>query len=337
MKTIIALALLLTAAPLFADDDPRIAEGIALHDQGKYDEAIAKYKAVLADSPDNLLARYELAFSYEVKGDVVACRATLEPFADRKNKLQPLILATLGNCLDADGESGRAIETYRKGLKLAPDDTQLLYNLAVTLTGQKQYAEARELLKKELAIRPGHASGHYLLGQIFQAENFRAPAILEYLRVLAIETGTPRSTDSAKRLVDLLNLGVEKKAKGEISIMVDPKSRKEEGDFSGWEVMLALASGVRFTEENAKLSEFERARTQLVTSLRMLLEAPPKGRGYSIEKNVPFFATIEKKKLLDVFAGIALASLDLEGEQEWGKNNQTAIHQYAEFVGSLPE
>lgn len=336
MKTLAFFALLLTAARLFADD-PRIAEGIALHDQRKFDEAIAKYKAVLADSPGDLRALSELAYSYEMKGDYAACRAALDPVADKKDRLQPVILATLGNCLDLAGDSNGAIATYRKGLKVAPEDTQLLYNLAVALAGEEKYAEARELLKKELVLRPHHPGGHYLLGQIFQTENFRAPAILEYLRVLAVETGTPRAADAAKRLHNLLNLGVEKKNEGEINITIDPKTRKEEGDFQMWETTLALSSGARFTEESKKLSEFEVARTHLVTALRMLLETPAKGRNYTVQQNLPFFADLEKRKLLDVFAGIAMAGLGLAGENEWGQANQAGVHQYAEFVGTLPQ
>lgn len=336
MKILVAIALLLFTLPVFAADDPRIAEGIALHDAGKYDEAIAKYKAVLADDPDSLLATYELAFAYHAKGDVAQCRAVLEPVVDRKDRLQPLILAVYGNCLDQSGDGGGAVAAYRKGLKIAPNDTQLLYNLALALAAQNKNAEARELLKKELALRPGHGSGHYLLAQLFEAEGFRVPALLEYLRLLAVEFGTPRRKDAAQKMVALLNLGVEKTVEG-ANITIDPDSRKEEGDFGGYEMMLAIASAGRFTEDKEGLTEFEKVRSQLASSLMMLIEAPPKGRSYTVRQNVPFFQELEKKKLIDVFAGIALSPLGLDGAQAWAKDNEKAISQYAQFVDGLPK
>jgi tetratricopeptide (TPR) repeat protein len=43
--------------------------GIALYEQGKYDEAIAKFDEVLKGSPDNAMALYELALSSVAKKD----------------------------------------------------------------------------------------------------------------------------------------------------------------------------------------------------------------------------------------------------------------------------
>jgi tetratricopeptide (TPR) repeat protein len=46
-----------------------IAKGSGLHDRGNYVEAIANFNKVLAESPDNVLAMHELAFSYFTSKD----------------------------------------------------------------------------------------------------------------------------------------------------------------------------------------------------------------------------------------------------------------------------
>src|SRR5262245_42790722 len=46
-----------------------LSQGIALHEDGKYDDAIAKYKQILDESPDEITAIYETAFAYAAKRD----------------------------------------------------------------------------------------------------------------------------------------------------------------------------------------------------------------------------------------------------------------------------
>lgn len=337
MKRLVFALLLLVAVPLAAQPDPRIAEGVALHEAGKYDEAIDKYKAVLADSPGDKLATYELAFAYQMKGDAAKCREAIEPIANERDPdLQPMILTVYGNCLDMLGDSKKAIATYRKGLKAAPNEPQLLYNLAIALIGQNQVAEARELLKKELILRPGHASGHYALGRVFESQGLRAAALLEYLRMLALDSRSRNSADAAKRVDSLLTLGVELKQEGGANITINPNPPTEEGDFKGWEMMLGLLAAGRVTKDGETFSEFDKVRSHLSLALRMLLEKPPAGRTYTIRQNIPFFQEMEKQKLLEVFTGLAVAPLGLAGAEEWAKQNEEGIRQYVRWAQGLP-
>src|SRR5256885_7820897 len=113
-------------------------------------------------------------------------RSILEPLADTaKDRVNAL--GMLGNCLDELGQRDKAIDAYRRGLKLAPTDAQLTFNLAVTVARQRKLDEARELLETDTRANPWHASGHLLLGKIFEAQDFRVPAVFSYLHFLAIE------------------------------------------------------------------------------------------------------------------------------------------------------
>jgi tetratricopeptide (TPR) repeat protein len=341
MRIALLLTLLL-ALPVIAAEDPRIAEGTALHDAGRYDEAIAKYQAVLADDPHNDLASYELGYTYQTKGDFAKCRALLEPLTTTERPLLGPMLQTLGSCLDGAGDAQAAVAAYRKSLALTPNDPLTLYNLGITLIGQGKLDEARDVLKLELALRPGHPSGHYALARVFEAQSFRAPAVLEYLRYLAVEPSASRSKGAATNLLALLNQGVADKGAGKdgkknITLMIDPDSRKEEGDFSGWETGMALVSGTRFIDddkEKKKLSEFERAQSQLTTTLVMLLEMKDAPKTYSGSRNVPFFATLSNRKLLDAFAAVALSSLNLKGTEDWMKQNTKSVDEFKAFMAS---
>jgi hypothetical protein len=173
-------------------------------------------------------------------------------------------------------------------------------------------ADDREALKKELARDPANADGHYRLAQTFDREGFRVPALLEYLRLLAIENDTPRATEAARRVVALLNHNVAKSKNGEITFTLDDKASKAEGDFQPYDLFLGLAAAAQESEGG---SEFERTRAQLASVLGLIVESPPKSDNYTTRVNVPFFAKLE----LETFAGKVLLPLDLEGEEEWRK------------------
>ncbi len=331
MRALLLLSALL-AVPLFADE-ARIRQAIALHDAGKFDDAIAIYKDILAKDPANVAATYELALSLQAKGDHAQCRAVAAPFADKEGPLQAAFLTTLGSCIDIGGDHRQAIATFRKGLAIAPQDPMLLYNLAVTLWGQQQLEEARELLKKELTLNGNHASGHYALAKIFETENFRSAAILSYLRFLSLEPSSPRSKDAATSVLALLSLGVEHEDEKNTTITVDPDAPKEEGDFGPWEMGLALSAAVRTLPENRHKSDFDLSREQLVSSLKMLVELRGEtGPGYSRRRNVPFFVALEEKGLLDAYAAVALSSLGLKGGDRWLKKNDEAVQDYIAFM-----
>src|SRR5438045_7875130 len=125
-----ALLLALLLAVQQPDDvAQKIDDAAHLVDAGKFGQAIAALKKIVAENPKNVTAKYELALAYAAKGDHARCRKTVEPLAAAEGRAQVDALVLLGNCLGGMGEHERALATYRKGLKLAPNDAQLLYNL----------------------------------------------------------------------------------------------------------------------------------------------------------------------------------------------------------------
>ena len=76
-SVLLTVALVFTAAAASAQRAPSrvpatttpeheaiVRAGIELHDKGQFDAAIAKYQEVLAKSPTDVTAMFELAFSY---------------------------------------------------------------------------------------------------------------------------------------------------------------------------------------------------------------------------------------------------------------------------------
>ena len=334
MRNALLCCLLLFAVSALGDVRQLVSEGIALYDAGKLDEALAKFSAALAEEPANALAAYELGLTQFAKGDAKACIAHMEPWAKKKNEHQAAMYAVLGNCHDVGGDPKRAVDAYRRGLKIKGDDPQLLYNLSVTLVRQGKHDEARKHLKKELALLPNHASGHYLLGRVFDEQQFRVPAILEYVRFLALAPADGRAKDVAGRLLQLAGGNVEKKSDGNVNITVSATTRKEEGEWAAREMMVALMGAARFLPPDEKdppaapLTEFEQAKTQLGLVLTVMAEGDVRGKDHTSLRNLPFLKTLAEKKQLDTFTGIALVSLGLPGTEAWVEANRGAVEEW---------
>jgi tetratricopeptide (TPR) repeat protein len=92
----------LTPTPATESQAALIKKGVALHDRGDYDGAIAKYEQVLRENPSNDWALYELAFSYEMKKDYRKGLETAYKGAQYKSDLLGACrlkgLSTLSNC-----------------------------------------------------------------------------------------------------------------------------------------------------------------------------------------------------------------------------------------------
>lgn len=305
------LMALLLAAQQPDDVAARIDAATKLVDSGKLDDGIAALKQIVADHPENETAKYELALAFMGKGDAQSCRAVAEPLAETAAINRVLVLGVLANCLDELGQPAKAIETYRRGLKLAPNDSSLNFNLGVTLARQGKLDEAREALKNDTRANPWHTSGHLVLATIFEAQNFRVPAVFSYLHFLALES-SPRAGNAAAHLRQLLDLGVETKGK-ETKITVDPDAPKAEGDYMPLAMALAITSAGRTLPEKEKLSDFERVRRQVASVVEMFLDLSGDHRDYTAEVHRPFFAAMKKEKLIDAFAAIAIAPLKLNG------------------------
>src|SRR5215475_16060417 len=97
------------------------AEGVIYHDAGRYDEAIAKYKQVLDEAPDEVSAMYEMAFSYSAKKDCTSAMELARRGAQYRSNTLPRFHLILGNCLDDVGRQMEAMDVYKEAIKLSPD------------------------------------------------------------------------------------------------------------------------------------------------------------------------------------------------------------------------
>ena len=183
-------------------------EGVQLHDNGDYDGAIKKYESVLSINPDNILAIYEMGFSYFAKMDYRKALELSQKGAEYNSKLLSTFYMQIASCSDHLGDWEKAIKIYKKTIKEFPQERLLRFNLALTYSQHQKPDLAISLLKEELYLTPSHPTSHLLLGLLFKDGGYRIPAIFALSRFLVLQPQSGRSADALAGLQDLINGGV---------------------------------------------------------------------------------------------------------------------------------
>lgn len=109
--------------------DSLVSQGIKLHDQGRFKEAVEKYNDALKLEPDNNNAKYEMAYTYSVSGNRKQTITILEKLLKNTKGQQGQAYDLLGSSYDDEGQSQKAIEVYLAGIKNQPD-----YQLYITIS-----------------------------------------------------------------------------------------------------------------------------------------------------------------------------------------------------------
>jgi tetratricopeptide (TPR) repeat protein len=126
--------------------------GVALTDQGYYDEAIGQYQKALQIKPN-----YSNA------------------------------LANLGSTLAKQGKVEEGIVQFFKALELEPKDYKTLNNLGVALFTQNRHKEAITYLSEALEISPHFAKAHNNLGVALQRQGRVQEAVDHFLFALQLD------------------------------------------------------------------------------------------------------------------------------------------------------
>jgi tetratricopeptide (TPR) repeat protein len=204
-------------------DQAIIDEGIALHDQGKYDEAVAKFKQVLEKSPGNVLAIYEMASSYFSAKKYEETLKTSYEGARYKSRYLSKFYLYIGNSLDELGKTDEAISAFRDALNVVSTDPLIHFNLAVILMNSGKRTEAQLHFEKAIELNPTHSSSHYALSQLYFEQGKRISGNLAVFRFLSLEPSSIRS----RKAIEIL-LGAEQPVSDVFNAMAELRKNNEE-------------------------------------------------------------------------------------------------------------
>jgi tetratricopeptide (TPR) repeat protein len=321
----------LTPTPSTEQQTRLVREGVGLHDKGDYDGAIRKYEEVLAENPDNTLALYEMAYSYSAKKDYKRSVEVASRGAQYKSEQLAGFYLIIGSMLDVMGETQKAIDAFKKGVKLFPEDALLHFNLAIAYRNANKLDEAKKSLKAALVHNPQHGSSHLVLASIFFNTGYRTPALFAAARFLTLEPSSDRSAPALRILTEVLRGGASPgKNPNEINISIDLNPKKDEGDFSSIDLVLGLSGALGQTEKDKGKSEAQLLVDQMETFLAILGEQTAKKNQstFVYQYYVPYFVEMKQRGHVEAFVYNALQSSGMPGVKDWVSANSGRVMQF---------
>jgi len=180
------------AAPQAKAADPAVLafnDGARLYNDQKTDEAIGKFKEVVAAKPEMIAAWEALAHAYFRKKDypntIEAAKKAVDLAPDETD-----MYVLLAEAYDKTGDKANAAAARAKG----PIDPAQLFNEAAHLINTGKDADAEPLLKKAIAANDKMAIAYYELGMLYARMQKNAEARENLSKYLELD---PNGKDAA--------------------------------------------------------------------------------------------------------------------------------------------
>ncbi|MGH9946680.1 MAG: tetratricopeptide repeat protein [Pyrinomonadaceae bacterium] len=324
----------LTPVKLTPQQQLAIEEGIRLHDEKKYDEAIKAYERVLSENPDSTLAMYELALTCYTKGDKEKAIEMAVRGSKYVSSELPLFYLTIANVIDDVGKPDEAVQIYKDALKILNSEKGLSqhlssvhYNLGVTYVKQKKYPEARETLKKAVEHNNSYSSPHYLLALVYNGTKYKLPAFLAAARHISLEPNTARTDPSAGIIKGVLEPAEKNEKTGNITINLDFSAPKDEGDFAIFDLFLGTMMSVKSDKDKGK--SLEDIFAESIDSVIGLLAEDKKLKSTFVGKNyIPFVAEMKARGHSRAFAYLVLYKTGNDKALKWLTENEAKLRDF---------
>lgn len=324
--------------PLLAQDNvTKIKQGIALHEEGRFEEAIRLYDEVISADPKNVLAQYEksysLLMSQQYDAAIKMSKDIIAAFPNDENI--PNVYINWGTALDYQRKPKDAIKVYEKALKAYPGHYLLLFNKAISNDSRGEREDAIADLQQALRSNPLHPSSHHALGLLTTGSN-KIAGMLSNLAYLAIQ---PQATDRANynrgQVEKLIGRSAEKKDDKNITVSLSlPSGKKKENDFSSLELMIGLTAATNHMKEHENETDTERMQRNLGTLFSGLSLGQKEGKGFYWEFYAPFFASLEKEGFRETFVHVMYTTSGNVLNELWLHDNRPKVDSFKKWLAA---
>jgi len=166
--------------------------GVALHEDGRVDEAVARYRRALEIQPDYVPAFNNLGVSLRAQGKVDdAIRVYGEGLRVRDD--YPDLHYNLANALLQVNRGAEAVVHLRRAGRDDPASAGVHNNLGTALAEQGRLDEAAAEFQQAIALEPHSARAHRNLGNVLASLGRRDQALMHLQRAVTLTPDDPET------------------------------------------------------------------------------------------------------------------------------------------------
>lgn len=314
-----------------------IERGVKLHDDEKYEEAIAEFKKVHRNDSNYYLASVEILNSYLALNKNVEGIALCDHLLKLKNEYTPNILIYKGDFLDHLKKYEEAQKVYETGAKDYPLNHSFYYEMGVSKLNQKKYDEAYPLFIKAIRLNPFHTASHLQMGLLARRSNNITCTMLAYQFSLLCDGTSKRAQGIVGDLEKISKLELEP------DTLLTVKVFETENDLSELESII---------KSKVALSDKYKSKTDLqfdvVKQMQLLIENIGKYKdvkGFYNEFYGKFFSELQNAKYFEPYAYFCLRGMEVEKVNKWLLKNKSDVdkfelwtyHYMCETMANYPE
>lgn len=320
VPAIVILFLFLTA-PVFAQQNnplinsgDLIKKGAALHEEGKFKEAIEVYKQINRSDTNYADALYELCLSYytdsQMNAALTTAREGLRLFPEKFTRFS----MQAANALDDMDKTDEALKVYDAALEKDPHSYILYFNKGVTLYRKEKEEEAAACFQQSLLINPYYASSHYFLGNIYLQRGNIVPAMLAYTTYLMI---MPKGKYLNKIITRLNNIS---KMSDDVIKLVGNKKSSTEDNFDL--VQQIVESKIALDKQYKLLVPLEDNIVKQIQVVNEKLEYNAGDKGFAMQYYVPLYIKLFKEGNFEAMVFTLFSGLEIDKVKSWNQKNK---------------
>ncbi len=336
-KTIALIFCFIASSLLFAAEDPiktLVNEGVQFHEQGQYDEAIAKYKQAEKKAPKNALVKYEMAFSYHAKRELDKALSYAKAATKLDTKgLDENLYSLMGSIYDEKGMPDSALAIYREGFKKSPNSANIPYNATITFMRKNNADSAYAWIMHSINNTRTHEGCYYYAG-FLASQTGRWPAFYAYTMYSTFITKKDEIIrDNLSRLYGKTKSLVEKKG-AESNFSADIKQTGSDSTVNKSFLLFVASMLATDSLNNRMLYEKDSTSAQQMEFLIHVLEKCVKEIAYadgfddSIRR---FYQGLISERLIDAFIYTICEPIDRPTFAQWfikHRSDQARLYQW---------
>lgn len=186
-------------------------EGIKATDEGDLDRGLELLTKAAAIDPANVGYRYEQGYVYVKKEDYKRALEILEPLlADEANasQVEDVWYQLIANCHDYLGETEKAMDVYKAGLKRFPKSGPLHLELGVMAMKENDYDKAIGVWEEGIRVAPKFPSNYYWASRLFCKSSEPMWGLIYGEVFLLLEPNSRRTGEISKLMFDTYNKAI---------------------------------------------------------------------------------------------------------------------------------